>query len=131
MLTLGINTATETESVCLLQGEQLIDEIQWRGNRDEAITLLPNIEQLLLRNSFVFKDIRKIIVVCGPGPYGALRIGITVANTLALALQAELFEISAQEIETSLSAVIQQGHRKVKNVSPIYLRPPSITKAKK
>lgn len=93
MLTLAINTSSTLESVALISDGKVLDEINWKGERDESEKLLPYIAQILKRNKSNFGDIKRIIVISGPGPFSALRIGVTVANTLAFILGVELFSL--------------------------------------
>lgn len=93
MMTLGINTASSKTAIVLLadgksidvQGPQLriIAEESWQAHNDEAQKLLPAIAELLQKTGKKFPDIQQIIVVKGPGSFTGLRVGITVANTLA------------------------------------------------
>ena len=47
---------------------------------------MPEIEVLLEHNKFEPKDLRKILVVVGPGGYTGLRVGVMVAKILASSL---------------------------------------------
>src|SRR3990167_6493197 len=98
MLTLGINTSTEQESIALLESKKRLGEKTWRGDRDEIKKLLPGIAELIARAGRTLDDISRIVIVRGPGPYGALRIGVTTANILGLALNAKLFEIETEAL---------------------------------
>lgn len=93
MLTLAINTAGVNESVSLISGKKVVGGISWISNRDESEKLMPAISQILKKAKKNFSDIKKIIIVTGPGPFSSVRIGVTVANTLGLLLRAPIFEI--------------------------------------
>lgn len=97
MLTLAVNTSSFTESLALFSGRNLIREMSWKGNCDETEKLLPNIEKLLKGAKKTFKDINRIIVLSGPGPFSATRIGVTTANTLAFCLNVPLYGIDTRE----------------------------------
>jgi len=134
MLTLGINTATQNESIALLKGKNLIGELSWIGKKDESKKLLPNIEKLLKKHALTLKDINKIAVVVGPGPYSALRIGVTVANTLAYALDAKIEVISTVEMmharlpqDISAKLLLNAGGRFVSNGSKVIELEPLLT----
>lgn len=68
------------------QGEQLSYHV-WTADRELATTLLSTIRDQLAEHHASFNDISKIVVFRGPGSFTGLRIGITVANTLAHALK--------------------------------------------
>ncbi len=64
---------------------QLCDSYSWQAHRELSTTLLEKIEALLQAYSLGQADIKGLIVYEGPGSFTGLRIGITVANTLAYA----------------------------------------------
>lgn len=66
-------------------GEQLSYHM-WPAHRELATTLLGVIRDQLAHHNASFHDISKVVVFRGPGSFTGLRIGITVANTLAHAL---------------------------------------------
>lgn len=72
--------------------------MKWRGNFDETKKLLKNIEKVLKSAGVSFKKIERIIVISGPGPFSATRIGVTVANILAFCLNAPIFGISTKKL---------------------------------
>lgn len=117
MFTLAINTASFTESVALFTDKKnkvappkrrikclaslrlgLLAEIKWRGAMDESEKLLPAISKLLKRAKKKWNDLKRIIVVNGPGPFSAVRIGVTDANILGFALKIQVFSISSEKL---------------------------------
>ena len=64
---------------------------------DESEKLLPTISKLLKRAKKKWSDIKRIIVVNGPGPFSAVRIGVTDANVLGFALKIPVFGISSEK----------------------------------
>lgn len=95
---LAINTATFHESVALFLKGRLIAEKTWRGNSDESEKLLPAIFSLFKKTRHVFADLDRIVVAKGPGPFSAVRIGTTVANTLAFTLGIPIFSIDSKTL---------------------------------
>lgn len=93
MVILGINTASKKTEICLIEdpSKRIIDEKSWVSASNEAEKLLPEILKLLKKNSLTssltFKDIKKIIVVKGPGSFTGLRVGIAIANMIAYLLK--------------------------------------------
>jgi len=82
----GINTATNKTAAALaeilpLKKSRVIYSKTWDSNRDEAEKLIPAISEALKKGR---PDL--ILVIKGPGAFTGLRIGVTVANTLAFAL---------------------------------------------
>lgn len=114
-ITLIINTSVQPEYVALLKGGKILRKAEWHGNRDETKKLLPAIVKLLKRAQLQFTDIDRIQVAKGPGGFSALRIGVTVANMLALILKIPLFEM--------------ESGKRIKVAIPKYSLAPNITYA--
>jgi tRNA threonylcarbamoyladenosine biosynthesis protein TsaB len=66
-------------------GEQLA-YYNWPAHRELSNTILTVIRDQLAAQDSGFEDISGVIVYKGPGSFTGLRIGITVANTLAYSL---------------------------------------------
>lgn len=101
MRLLGINTATATTEIALVEGEKVIVEKSWPSSRDEAEKILPLLQEFLdpQKESHIkpARPIDKIFVVEGPGPFTALRLGVTIANTLSFVYQAAVVSCSTFE----------------------------------
>lgn len=131
MLTLAIDTSSTKEYVAVFSGNKrlgLIAEFSWNGNYDETKKLLPAIKKVLKKARIGFEDIDRLIVACGPGAFTGLRIGVTVANTLAFALKKPLFTID--KIEHNMLLLKPSRLKKEFPAVPKYSKPPNITKPK-
>ncbi|MCC7432150.1 hypothetical protein IT412_01350 [Candidatus Peregrinibacteria bacterium] len=112
---------------------QLLGFSNWTSEKDEVSRLLPEIEKLL--DGKDYQSIKKIVVVNGMGAFSSTRVGVTIANTLSMALGAELYSLSLEEavdqdklIEFSLKA--SKGQNK-KIIEPLYKAMPMISESKK
>ena len=56
---------------------------------------MPMIESLFKDNNLNVKDLKKIIVVNGPGSFTGIRIGLSIAKTMAYALNIDINTISS------------------------------------
>jgi tRNA threonylcarbamoyladenosine biosynthesis protein TsaB len=63
-----------------------VAEDTWDSGRQLAGTLLARIDTLLANNGLSSSDLEAIVVFRGPGSFTGLRIGVSVANTLAYSL---------------------------------------------
>lgn len=87
MLLLTINTASRNHELLLVRDTELLAHDSWLSQRDEATTLLPRIEQLLLDQKSQLSDLTHLLVITGPGGFTSLRVGITLANALTYSLK--------------------------------------------
>ena len=90
---LAINTASSKTAIALLQDGGIVAQDSWQSQNDEAEKLMPNIDDLLKNNKTKYEDIKKVLVVKGPGSFTGLRVGVTVANTIAHLVNCELYGI--------------------------------------
>ena len=94
MRILGIETATNVCSVCILEDSQLIAEYTTNITKTHSQRLMPMIEHVLANVELSPKDIEAIAVSVGPGSFTGVRIGISAAKGMAMALDAQIAGIS-------------------------------------
>jgi tRNA threonylcarbamoyladenosine biosynthesis protein TsaB len=99
---LAIETATEACSVALLHGGTLIDRTELAPRR-HAELVLPMAEDLLAEAGIVRRQLDAIAVGQGPGAFTGVRLAISVAQGLALALDIPVVPVS------SLAALAMQA----------------------
>lgn len=85
MYLLGIETATPTGSVALVNEQGLIGEITLNLKSTLSARLLPAIHQLLTNSEVPFAKVDCLAVSLGPGSFTGLRVGVSTAKGLALA----------------------------------------------
>lgn len=85
MLILGINTSGSNSEIALISEEGVLLENSWESNSNESELLLPRIKDLIFDAKITFKDLDKVLVIQGPGPFTALRVAIAIANAVAYA----------------------------------------------
>ena len=108
--------------------EKLIKE----AGRLQSEKLMPLIVSFLGGRNFLFKDLKGIIVVSGPGRFTSLRIGIATGNTMAFSLTIPIVGIMLHDNLDDID--FKKAVRKMKKgvyVMPTYGREPNITKPKK
>ena len=74
--------------------------------RHHSLYLLPLIENILKENNCTPQDINEIIVINGPGSFTGVRLGVTVAKTLAYTLK-----IPIKPITTIEAMIISDPHQ--------------------
>lgn len=114
MLILAINTASSRTGIALFKVKvpkssaenlqiPILAEDSWPAKNNEAEKLMPAIANLLKTARQNLTDIKQIYVIKGPGSFTGLRVGITVANTIAYLNNCELFGLSTFEYWHSAS----------------------------
>jgi len=99
---LAIDTATECCSAALLCGDHLIERSELAPRR-HAELILPMIDSLLSEAGLSRRSIDGIAVGRGPGAFTGVRLGISVAQGLALGLDVPVVPVS------SLAALAQEA----------------------
>jgi tRNA threonylcarbamoyladenosine biosynthesis protein TsaB len=69
----------------IIEGKKHI--IDQKLDRQKAQVVLPLIEKILKDKKLKLNDITEVIVNPGPGSFTGIRVGLTVANTLAFLLK--------------------------------------------
>lgn len=95
MNSLLIDTSNQPLSVALMQNDEVLAEITTDSKQNHSVQLMPAISQLFEQSKIAKQQLDAIIVAEGPGSYTGLRIGVTVAKTLAYALDVKLYGVSS------------------------------------
>jgi tRNA threonylcarbamoyladenosine biosynthesis protein TsaB len=91
---LFIDTHDELITIGLKTSEELYLKTQ-ESEYSHSIYTMPMIESLFKDNNLSVKDLKKIIVVNGPGSFTGIRIGLSIAKTMAYALNIDINTISS------------------------------------
>ncbi|ELK3068171.1 tRNA (adenosine(37)-N6)-threonylcarbamoyltransferase complex dimerization subunit type 1 TsaB, partial [Listeria monocytogenes] len=80
---LGMDTSSDTMAIALFNEGVVIGEYTTNLKKNHSVRLLPAIAVLMEECGVKPTDLEKIAVAKGPGSYTGLRIGVTVAKTMA------------------------------------------------
>ncbi len=94
MLTLALDTATETLSLALSASGVILCERHVDAGREHLELLLPNIHVMLREQGAGIADLEALVVGIGPGTFSGLRVGIVTARGLAQALEIPIVGVS-------------------------------------
>jgi tRNA threonylcarbamoyladenosine biosynthesis protein TsaB len=83
MVTLAVDTATKTASIALLEGATILGESFLNIGKNHCETLLPEIKDLVTKNSITIGEIDLFAVTLGPGSFTGLRIGVSTVKGIA------------------------------------------------
>jgi len=137
---LFINTAQQNKTtIGLKKSSSFIIEKTWPTKYHESEKLLPEIDKLFKKSKNVLTQVKGLVVVNGPGGFSSVRIGVTVANTLAYVLKIPVASVKLTEFESfkelieigeSRLKLVCRGDRKIKKpqiIKPFYGKEPNIT----
>lgn len=86
MLILSVRTDKPEAEIGLFEDTKQIAYKTWQAHRELSETIHKKVGNLLKSQKKDWKDIESIVCFKGPGSFTGLRIGLTVANTLAYGL---------------------------------------------
>ncbi|MGG0717584.1 tRNA (adenosine(37)-N6)-threonylcarbamoyltransferase complex dimerization subunit type 1 TsaB [Robertmurraya massiliosenegalensis] len=98
MKVLAIDTSNYPLGIAVIDEEKVIGEYITNVKKNHSIRVMPTIETLLKDCDLTANDLTKIVVAQGPGSYTGVRIGVTIAKTLAWTLNIPLVGVSSLEI---------------------------------
>nr|WP_295975390.1 tRNA (adenosine(37)-N6)-threonylcarbamoyltransferase complex dimerization subunit type 1 TsaB [uncultured Bacillus sp.] len=98
MKVLAIDTSNYSLGVAVTSSEEVIGEYITNLKKNHSVRVMPAIEKLLQDCEMKPADIEKIVVAKGPGSYTGVRIGVTIAKTLAWTLNIPLVGVSSLQV---------------------------------
>jgi tRNA threonylcarbamoyladenosine biosynthesis protein TsaB len=118
---LAIDTSSDVAGVALAGPDIVLGEIVWTGRASHSSLLTPSIERVLSANGVRVSSVDSIAVASGPGSFSGLRVGISAAKGLALALDIPLAGVGTLDIiawqvsplASSVVAVLPAGRGQV------------------
>ena len=146
-LILGIETSCDETAVGIVRGRKLlanviassVDEHARFGgvvpevaSRAHLEAMQPTIKRALAESKVSLKDLDAISVTAGPGLVGALLVGVSAANALALALDKPLYGVNhlashvavdllthESEFRPSIALLVSGGHSSILKVNEL------------
>ncbi|HWE03907.1 MAG TPA: tRNA (adenosine(37)-N6)-threonylcarbamoyltransferase complex dimerization subunit type 1 TsaB [Tepidisphaeraceae bacterium] len=95
---LVIETSGRLGSIAITEAGRVIAEDSFAHGLKHAAEMVPRIDALLKAAGWLPADVREIYVSAGPGSFTGLRIGITLAKTLAFATGAKIVAVPSAEV---------------------------------
>lgn len=103
MRILAIDSSTKVMGVAVFDDGKLLCEYVTNTKLNHAVRLMPAIEQALDEAGIKPAALDRIAVTQGPGSYTGIRIGVTIAKTMAWTLKKDLVGVS------TLACMAQNG----------------------
>ena len=95
MYQLLLDSSNKFLSVGLTKDGAIIDKISYEAWQRQSEMMVTEVGNILKRNNINNKDIDGVVVGIGPGSYTGVRIGVTIAKTIAYALKIKVYEKSS------------------------------------
>ncbi len=132
MIILTIRTDKPEAEIGLYDGHKQIAYDIWQAHRQLAETIHSRIVKLLESQNIDLYKLQGLIVYKGPGSFTGLRIGFSVANSLAYSLKIPIVSTNADQKEWQTTGIDQlKSGDSEKNATPDYGAPATTTKQRK
>jgi tRNA threonylcarbamoyladenosine biosynthesis protein TsaB len=98
---LALDTSSSVASLALLRGVDVVADVTWDVGRRHSQELIGHLDALFVRAGATVADCTAVAAALGPGSFNGVRVGVTAAKTLALALAVPLFGICTLDVIAS------------------------------
>ncbi|WP_404330767.1 tRNA (adenosine(37)-N6)-threonylcarbamoyltransferase complex dimerization subunit type 1 TsaB [Mesobacillus maritimus] len=115
MKILSIDTSNYALGIGLLDDSQVMGEYISNIKKNHSVRVMPAIQTLMNECGVNPKDLTKIVVAKGPGSYTGVRIGVTIAKTLAWTLNIPMTGVSSLETLAASAGRYFNGY-----ISPLF-----------
>lgn len=98
---LAIESSNQTMSVATVENGLVVSEYTRNGNLQHSTQLMPAVETVINASNWQPADLDQVVISKGPGSYTGVRIGATIAKTLAWTLKKPLIPVSSLKLIAS------------------------------
>ena len=95
MYTVLLDSSNTNLSVGLAKDNLLLESISYEAWQRQSEYMIPELNKLLEKYNVNRNEIDAVMVAKGPGSYTGVRIAITIAKTIAVALGVKLYPVSS------------------------------------
>ena len=95
MYQLLLDSSNKFLSVGLAKDGKIIDKICYEAWQRQSEMMVTEVDNILKRNKIDKSELDAVVVGVGPGSYTGVRIGVTIAKTIAYALKIKLIAKSS------------------------------------
>jgi tRNA threonylcarbamoyladenosine biosynthesis protein TsaB len=118
---LAFDSSTALAGLALYGPEGVLSEFSWLSHRDQTVQILPMAQKLLDLQQCNPTQLTGVAVATGPGSFNGLRVAVSVAKGIALALDLPIYGISSLDmlaaehayLNGSLCALVEAGRGRV------------------
>ena len=98
MINLLLDSSNVYLSVGVMKDDSLLDFTSYESWQTQSENMVPEIDKLLKKHNITRNDIDGVVVAIGPGSYTGVRIALTIAKVMALALDIPVYPVSSLHI---------------------------------
>lgn len=98
MITVLLDSSDRNLAVGIANESGLIDYVQYEAWQRQSELMITELEKLLKKHHIVKENIESVMCGIGPGSYTGVRISLTIAKVMAMALSIPLFTVSSLRI---------------------------------
>ena len=98
MITVLLDSSNTNLSVGVAKDNLLLECISYEAWQRQSEYMILELDKLFTKYGISKDDISDVMVAKGPGSYTGVRIAITIAKTIATALDAELYAVSSLRV---------------------------------
>ena len=99
MITILLDSSSTNLSVGIAIDNLLLEYISYEAWQRQSEYMIPELDKLLSKYNVSRDEIKEVMVAKGPGSYTGVRIAITIAKTIATALDAKLYAVSSLRVQ--------------------------------
>lgn len=104
MISLFLDTSYQNMVLSIFKGKTELAHYEEENKMDLSEKALPKLKEIMENLHLYVTDIEKIFVVNGPGSFTGVRIGLTIAKTIAWALNIPIIPVSELEFLATTKA---------------------------
>lgn len=99
MITILLDSSNTNLSVGIARDNLLLEYVSYEAWQRQSEYMIPELDRLLSKYNVSRDEIKEVMVAKGPGSYTGVRIAITIAKTIATALDAKLYAVSSLRVQ--------------------------------
>jgi tRNA threonylcarbamoyladenosine biosynthesis protein TsaB len=98
MLIIGLDTTSQSGSVSLINENKILGECLFNVGPRHSENVVSSLEWLLDTLNIEKREIEALAVSIGPGSFTSIRVGVTIAKSLAYSMKIKIVGVSSLEV---------------------------------